>query len=110
MFITLLLFASKFFYTLVLGKYGYFSGDLSKMTTLRIMTLALLIVFSLVMLQVPFFSKILTSMHTDLNTYLRTHFQWLADYIFGSPLFYYVYASFKGSDLAEKFSTYRKFI
>ena len=110
MFISFLLFASKFFYIFALGRYGYFSGDVQKMSTLRIMTLGLLIVLTLVLMSVPFVSNTIQTLHAQMNLYLKNHFQWLADYIFGSPVFYYVYASFKGSDIAEKFSTYRRFI
>ncbi|OGC78047.1 hypothetical protein A2619_03135 [candidate division WWE3 bacterium RIFOXYD1_FULL_39_9] len=110
MFITFLLFASKFFYMFTLGKYKYFGGDIKKMSNLRVMTLALLIVFSLAAINTPFISGTVYTLHFQLNAFLKDNFQWLADYIFGSPIFYYVYASFKGSTLAEEFSAYRKFI
>lgn len=105
-----LLMLTEVIYKSVAGSTGHYVGGRTRATTSKILSFGIMIVFSLGIMHIPIINTAYDVMTLKLNMFLKDNFQWLMDYLIGSPLVYYVYASFKGSELAENFSLYRKFI
>ena len=105
-----LLMLTEVIYKSMASTSGRYVGGSTRAATSKILSFGVMIVLTLGILQIPFISGAYDSLTLKLNLFLKDNFQWLFDYLIGSPLVYYVYASFRGSKLAEEFSLYRKFL
>lgn len=108
-FITLMLFSSKFFYKLLLQGTSV-NTSYTHAQILRGLSFAIILIVAFGIINIPFVWNFLGVVNGKFGVYMKEHYQWLVDYVVGSPAFYYAFASFKGSELVEKFSLYRKVV
>lgn len=101
---------SKYLYKFTLDSSNYVSGDVNKMSILRVLSIAFVVILAFAVMQVPMVSNVVSGLNSVVNEYLRANFQWAIDYVFGSPVVYYAYVSFKGSELVEEFSLYNRLL
>ena len=72
-----------------------------RLQNLRLVSVILVMLMGFALLQVSYVNRIFFGSQDMAIDYFRTHLQWVADYIMGSPVFYYFLVIFKGSPLVE---------
>lgn len=109
-FMWFLLFSSKVIYMATLQNKNFYNGDTKKMSFMQSAVFALMLTLSLCVLNIPVVWISLDNINKASGAFLKGHFAWLVDYVLGSPIVYYAYASIKGSELVERFSLLRKVV
>jgi hypothetical protein len=107
-FIVGLLSLSEYMYQTFFIKDKFLKGDDSGTAIARISLIGVLLGFSYIFFNLPFVSDIVTVIYHILYEFFSDNMAWLVDYLIAFPIFYYLFVSYKGSLLAEKFSSYKK--
>jgi hypothetical protein len=107
-FIVGLLSLSEYIYQTFFIKDKYFKGDKAGMKMARVALIGVLLGFSYLFFNLPFVSDVLSVFYYMLFEFFSNNMGWLIDYMIAFPIFYYLFVSYKGSLLAEKFSSYKK--
>jgi hypothetical protein len=107
-FIVGLLSLSEYIYQTFFIKDKYFKGDTAGMKMARISLIGVLLGFSYLFFSLPFVADIGGTVYHIFYEFFTDNMTWLIDYMIAFPIFYYLFVSYKGSLLAEKFSSYKK--
>ena len=109
-FIWFLMTSSNLIYKFAIQKESVGPNDHGRLRFIQSAVFAVMLAMSLGLLNVPEVLQAVNSLNDGASTYLKSNFQWVVDYIIGSPIVYYAYTSLRGSELVEHFSLYRKIV
>lgn len=109
-YIWFLMTSSNLIYKYAIQREAYVPGNRKRLQFIQSVIFAIMLTISLGLLNVPIVWKSVNAINVSASDYLRINFQWLVDYLIGSPIVYYAYTSMRGSDLVEHFSLYRKIV
>ncbi|NMB69889.1 hypothetical protein GYA27_01655 [candidate division WWE3 bacterium] len=102
--------SSNLIYKFALQRENSDPRDHGKLRFIQSAVFAVMLAMSLGLLNVPVVWQAVNSLNQEASLYLKNNFQWVVDYIIGSPILYYAYTSLRGSELVEHFSLYRKIV
>jgi len=110
MFIWFLMTSSNLIYKYAIQKEAYVPDNRGRLHFVQSAVFAVMLAISLGLLNIPIVWQSVNAINNNASNYLRLNFQWVVDYIIGSPIVYYAYTSMRGSELVEHFSLYRKIV
>ena len=109
-FLWFLVTSSNLIYKYAIQKETHVPDNRKRLHFVQSAVFAFMLAATLGLLNIPVVGRAVDSINSGVSLYLKANFQWVVDYIIGSPIFYYAYTSVKGSELVEHFSLYRKIV
>jgi hypothetical protein len=110
LFIWFLMTSSNLIYKYAIQREAHVPGNRGRLHFIQSAVFAIMLTISLGLLNIPIVWQSVNILNASASKYLSLNFQWVVDYVIGSPIVYYAYTSMRGSELVEHFSLYRKIV